>query len=95
MLPAFSLFSRLGLVSGVDAVRCGLEEPPHQRVGGLEEGGAHQQFEFLHQLPVGSSLLKMSHQLLDFPVLGQEDFGRGDFFLAPAFRSARVLSTMS
>ena len=88
--PALARFARLGLVGGIDALGGLLQKHAHQRVGGLEEGGAHQQFQFLHPLAAGCLSLEMGHQLLDFRVLGEEDFRPEVFFFAPASRSARV-----
>ena len=72
-----------------------LQQKSHQRVGRLENRRAHQHFQLLDRHPVGLLGLEAGHQLLDFLVLGQEEFGGGVFFLKPAVRSARVCSTMS
>jgi len=93
--PSLALLPRLGLVGGIDLVGGGLQQPSHQRVGRLEDGGAHQHFQLLDRQAVGLPGLEASHQLLDFLVLGQKDLGRRVFFFEPASRSARVCSTMS
>lgn len=70
-------------------MRCWVK-PSHQRVGRLEEGGAHQHFQLLDGFPVGLLPLKLHHQRVDFLLLGQEEVGGEVFFFEPACRSARV-----
>ena len=72
-----------------------LQEEAHQRIGRFEEGGAHQHFQLLHGNPGRFPRLEAGHQLLDFLVLGQEEFWRRVFFFAPASLWARVFSTTS
>ena len=93
--PCLALLARLGLVGGIDAVGGLLQEEAHQRVGRLEDGGAHQHFQLLDGHPVGFPRLEAGHQLLDFLVLGQEQFWRRVFFFESASLSARVFSTIS
>ena len=45
--------------------------------------------------PLGFPRLEAGHQLLNFLVLGQEEFWRRVFFFGPASLSARVFSTSS
>jgi hypothetical protein len=87
--------ARLGLVGRINPVGRALEQKPHQCVGGLEDGGADQHFQFLDASSVGFLTLKLRHQLVDFLVLGQEEMGGGIVFFEPAARSDRVRSTMS
>jgi hypothetical protein len=82
--------ARFGLVGGIDLVGSLLQQLADQGVGRLENGGAHQAFELLHSYSVGGRGLKTSHQLLDFLVLGEKEFGRGLFFFNPEASSARV-----
>ena len=81
--PALGLLARLGLVGGIDPIRRPLQQKTHQRVGRLEDGGAHQHFQLLDGHPIGLARLETSHQLLDFLVLGQEQFRAGAFFFDP------------
>jgi len=66
----------------------------YQHGGWLEDGAAHQDFQFLDGHPAGLASVKAGHQLLDFLVLGQEDFERRRyfFFFESVASSARVLS---
>ena len=80
-LSSLALLARFGLVGGIDLVGSLLQQLADQGVGRLENGGAHQAFELLHSYSVGGRGLKTSHQLLDFLVLGEKEFGRGLFFL--------------
>ena len=82
-LSSFALLAGCGLIGGIDAVGRWLEPPLHQRVGGLEAGGAHQHFQLLHRQAVGRLRAKVRHQLLDFLLLGQEELWRWVFFLRP------------
>ena len=93
--PALAHFSGLGLVGAVNAVGCLLKQPADQGIGRLEDGGAHQRFQLLDGQTVGFPRLEAGHQLLDFLVLGQEEFWRRVFFFDPASLSARVFSTTS
>ena len=79
--PSLAWLARLGLAGAIDPIGGPLQQPAHQRVGRLEDRGAHQRFQLLDGHPVGRRRLEARQQLLDFPVLGQEDFRRAVFFL--------------
>lgn len=65
----------------------------HRNNGGY--GRADRHLQLLNRHLGGLVGLKLTHQRLDFLVLGQEDLGRGFFFLTPAARSERVFSTIN
>ena len=89
--PSLAGLARLGLVGGIDPVGGRLQEKAPQRGGRLEEGGAHQHFQWLDGQPVEGLPLKLRHHLADCLVLGQAEVRRGVFFFfEPAARSARV-----
>jgi len=92
--PTAALFARFWRVSLVNPIHRPLQPAAHQRVGRLENGGADQQFQFLHPRAVRSLAGQTRHPLLDFPFLGQEDMGRAVFFLKPAAISSRVFCTI-
>ena len=75
-VPALALFSGLRLVSGVDPVDGLLEHPAHQLIGRPEYRGTDQNLQLGHRDPSGLGGLEAGHHLLDFLVLGQEDFRR-------------------
>ena len=75
-VPALALFSGLRLVSGVDPVDGLLEHPAHQLIGALEYRSTYQNLQLGHRDPSGLGGLEAGHHLLDFLVLGQEDFRR-------------------
>src|ERR1017187_111118 len=93
--PALVVLARLGLVVGVRSVGCLLKQKTHQRVSRLEDQRTHQHFQLLNAYSGWLGGLEARHQLLDFLVLGQEDFRSEVFFFTPAARSARVCSITS
>ena len=82
--PAFARFSRFGLVAGVDAIGCLLEQAAHQFVGALQDDRAHQHLQLRHGPALDLARLESTDQPLDFFVLGEEDRGGDFFFLEPA-----------
>jgi hypothetical protein len=68
--PSLALLARFGLVGGVDAVGGLLQKEGHQRVGRLEDGGAHQHFQWLDGDPVGVPPLGSGSSTAKFPGLG-------------------------
>jgi hypothetical protein len=50
---SFVLLPGLGLLGGIDPIGSGLQENSHQRVGWLENRGAHQHFQLLHGYSCG------------------------------------------
>ena len=79
MAPAFALFSRFGLVSGIDLLRRRLQKQGHQ-CGRRLDGRPHQHLQLLHLKAVGSGRLEARYELLDFLLLCQEDSGGRAFF---------------
>ena len=70
---------------GVNPIGGLLEKPAHQRIGGFENGRAHQDFQLRDALPVQRPGFKAGDQLLDFFFLREEAWRRaGIFFLAAA-----------
>lgn len=91
--PALAVLSGLGLVTGVGLIGGLLEQPADQGIGGFENRRAHQYLQLGHRIAVQLPGLKAGRQLLDFLLLGQEDFRRTFFFFEPA-RFWRVSSTI-
>jgi hypothetical protein len=75
-LSGLALFSRFGLVGGVNPIDGLLEHPAHQLIGRLEHGRAHEDLKLSHGHCVRATGLKAFHHLPDLLVLGQEDFRR-------------------
>src|ERR1051325_6239153 len=90
-LASLGKFSGFGLINRIDLISSRLEQKPNQRIGGFENGCAHQHFQLLDGHPVGLARLKARHQLSDLLILGEEEFGGGLFFFNPEASSARVL----
>jgi len=59
----------------IDAVGGLLKQPTDQRVGGLENGRAHQGLQLRDHLRSRRLGLEAGDQLLDFLILGEEDIG--------------------
>ena len=93
--PPLVMLARLGLIGGVDALSSSLQQESHQCIGRLVNRRAHQHLHLLDRHPVRLGRLEAGHQLLDFLILSQEEFGRGVFFFEPASRSARVCAATS
>ena len=89
------LLAQLGPVGGVNAISGLLQQPSHQCVGRFENGCADQYLQLLDSYSGGLLGLESCGQLLDFLVLGPDNFGRKVFFFEPAVRSTRVCSMMS
>jgi hypothetical protein len=53
-----------------------LEQPANQRIGGFENRRAYQHFQLGDGVSVQFSGFEPADQLLDFLLLGEEDFGR-------------------
>ena len=94
LVRTFVVLARLGLITGVDLFGCLFQQVLHESVAGFEEGGTQEHFQFLDRNTIGLLGRETGDYLLDFGVLGEENFGRGDFFLKPAM-SARVTPTIS
>ena len=95
-LSALVWLAWFGLAGGVNLLGGLLQQTGHHLVGRLEDGCAHQLFQFQHRRAAGCLCGKPGHQLLDFGFLGQEDLGEGlglrpGFFFMPMTSSARVL----
>ena len=86
---SFGLLARLGDVGLINAINGLLQKRAHQFIGGLENGGPHEDF----QLGNGGSsrffAAESGDQVLDLRFLGEADVLIGRFFLAPARRSSR------
>ena len=87
---AFVILSWFGLIAGVDAIGCGLQETSDQIIGRFEDGRADQHFQLLHRDAGRLSRLEARDQLLDFLLLREEECRAEVFFLEPAAMAARV-----
>src|SRR6267142_2034668 len=86
----FALFAKPGLIASIGAVGRPLDQVTNQHIGGFEDGGAHQNFQFLHEGTSWILPLEARDQLLDFLILGQEDFRSKVFFFATEANCSRV-----
>ena len=64
------------LVAGIDLVGGRLEQIADHGIGRLEDRRAQQHLQLLDRSPCGRLGLKLSDQLLDFLLLGEEEVGR-------------------
>src|ERR1039458_5730176 len=92
-VPPFPMLPRPGLVGDIQAIGGLLQEESHQRVGGLENGRAHQHLHLLNRGPGRLLSREPGHQLLDFLFLGEEEVG-ALFFCAVADGPWRVWATV-